>query len=95
MHFNTKRYVAVSNIKLGSRDFEEIEENGYENCIFKYKKEDIELKCTILSKVIKKIKEGVIPEAKKSLKRSEHSEYAMNSQKSKSSVVITKKPKVM
>jgi hypothetical protein len=90
LFFNTKRYVAVSNIKLGSRDFEEIEENGYENCIFKYKKEDIELKCTILSKVIKKIKEGVISEAKKSLKRSEHSEYAMNSQKSKSSVVITK-----
>jgi hypothetical protein len=29
-------------------------------------------------------------QAKKSLKRSEHSEYAMNSQKSKSSVVITK-----
>ena len=37
LFFNTKSYVDISNIKLGSRDFEEIEENGYENCIFQYK----------------------------------------------------------
>ena len=38
--------------------------------VFSSIKIEIELKCTILSKVIKKIKEGVIPEANKSLKRS-------------------------
>ena len=90
LFFNTKRYVAVSNIKLGSRGFEDVEENGYENCFFKYKKDDIDLKCKILSKVVKKIKEGIIPEEKKSFKRSEHSEYAINSQKSKSSVAKAK-----
>lgn len=33
-NFNTKRYVAVINIKLRSRDFEEIEQNAVMKILF-------------------------------------------------------------
>ena len=76
LFFNTKRYVALGNIILGSRKVEEIEENGFENCIFTYRRDDFELKCKILSKQIKKVKPGLIPEIiKKDLKRDTHSDY--------------------
>ena len=72
--FNTKQYVDVSKIKLGCRNIEDVETDGYENCVFTYRRLEFELKCRILSNEIKRIAPGIIL-MQKQMKRNEHSEY--------------------
>ena len=58
--FNTKQYVDVSKIKLGSRNIKDVETDGFENCVFTYRRQQFELKCRILSNEIRRIAPGLI-----------------------------------
>jgi hypothetical protein len=78
LFLNSKRYVTLSQIQLGSRKFEDVEVDSYENCVFLYRNQKIELKCKILSIAIVKELPGLIKNESKNIKRSTHSEYNFN-----------------
>jgi hypothetical protein len=78
LFLNSKRYVTLSQIQLGSRKFEDVEVDSYENCVFLYRNQKIELKCKILSIEIVKELPGLIKNESKNIKRSTHSEYNFN-----------------
>jgi hypothetical protein len=78
--FNTKRYVDVTKVKLGSRTLEDVEAESYENCVFKYRNLEYELKCKILTTEVIRTVPGIIPVSNK-LKRAEHSEYSLSNYK--------------
>ncbi len=77
---NTKIYVDVTKIKLGSRTLEDVEAEIYENCVFKYRNFEYELKCKILTTEVIRTVPGIIPVSNK-LKRAEHSEYSLSNYK--------------
>ena len=39
----------MTKVKLGSRTLEDVEAESYENCVFKYRNLEYELKCKILT----------------------------------------------
>ncbi len=41
LFLNSKRYVTFSQIQLGSRKFEDVEVDSYENCVFLYRNQKL------------------------------------------------------
>ena len=80
--FNTKRYVDVSKLKLGNRSLENVEADSYEVCVFKYRYQNYELRCKILTTEIERTLPGIMT-ANNKLKRVEHSEYKLSNFKNK------------
>jgi hypothetical protein len=78
--FNTKRYVDVSKIELGSRTFEDVEAGGYENCAFKHYRTTYLFRCKILTTEVERTLPGIVP-ANNKFKRDEHSEYQLSNLK--------------
>ncbi len=71
----------MTQIKLGRRKFEDVEAESYENCVFKYRGQDIELKCKILTIEIEKATPGLIDSKINkfnNIKRVTHSDYNIN-----------------
>ena len=77
LYFNTKRFIDVSKIQLGSRSLGDFEADGFEDCKFTYRNQSFQLKCKILSTEIEKTFPGVIPPINK-MKRSDHSEFGLS-----------------
>ncbi len=56
---------------------EDLEAQSYENCVFKYRNLEYELKCKILTTEVIRTVPAIIPVSNK-LKRAEHSEYSLS-----------------